>query len=248
MRLLPLTVGNIEAQLSVVTGADGEVTLPIISWLIEHPKGLVLFDTGMHIDLQTDVSRLGRTAEFFRPDYHAGEEVSARLAEQRVRPTDISHIIFSHLHFDHAGGTAEIPDARVVIQEAEWAAAHEAKNIERGIYDPIDYDHGHDVEQVTGRHDVFGDGRVVCLPTPGHTPGHQALRIELGSGPVVLTGDCVYFESMLTDMAVPNLGFNSEQQIESMHELRRLRDEEGCQLLFGHDRDQLAALPSAGLD
>ena len=108
----------------------------------------------------------------------------------------------------------------------------------------------HIVELVNGRHDVFGDGRVVCVPTPGHTVGHQALRVQLDSGPIMLTGDCVYFERMLTVMIVPPFGTDGsqERQKESMRELARLRDEEGCRLLFGHDEAQVRSLPAAGLE
>ena len=132
------------------------------------------------------------------------KELTARLAERDIAPSDIDRIILSHLHFDHVGGNEEVPDARVIVHQSEWASAHDQRLIDYGVYNPADYDHGHEVEQVEGEHDVFGDGSVVCLPTPGHTRGHQSLRIELESGPVVLTGDCVYFESMLDQMQGPN--------------------------------------------
>lgn len=247
MRIVPLEIGRIEAVLRIVTGEEGTTTLPIPSWLIEHPDGLVLFDTGMHVGLQTDTGRLGRTAEYFAPDFSPGEELSARLAARGVRPDDIEVMILSHLHFDHAGGTGEIPDARIVIQRDEWEAGHDRKLIELGVYDPIDYDHGHDVELVDGEHDVFGDGLLRCLPTPGHTVGHQALRVELESGPVVLTGDCVYFQRMLDEMLVPRIGHDHEQQRRSMAELKRLRDDGGCRLLYGHDQAQFRTLPPDGL-
>ncbi len=247
MKIIPLDVGKIEAGLKVITGEPGTVTLPITSWLIEHPEGLVLFDNGMHQGLQHDTSRLGRTVEAFRPDYHPGEEVSARLAERGIRPSDIDLMIFSHLHFDHAGGTAEIPDARIVVNRAEWEAGHSQELIERGVYDPVDYDHGHDVEQVDGEHDIFGDGSLVCIPTPGHTPGHQALRVELESGPAVLTGDCVYFQRMLDEMLVPRFGFDTEMQRASMQTLAKLRDE-GCTMIYGHDHEQIASIPSSGIE
>ena len=246
MKIVPLDVGKIEADLRVITGEEGTVTLPITSWLIDHPQGLVLFDTGMHQGLQHDTSRLGRTVKAFRPDYHPGEEVSARLDDRGIRPSDVDLMIFSHLHFDHAGGTGEIPDARIVINRAEWEAGHDAELIEQGVYSPIDYDHGHEVEQVDGQHDVFGDGTLICVPTPGHTPGHQALRVELDSGPVVLTGDCIYFQRMLDEMLVPRFGHDTEQQLASMHKLAALQDD-GCRLLFGHDHEQLATLPNDGL-
>ncbi len=247
MKLIPLELGKIDAALRVVTGEEGTVSLPIVGWLIEHQHGLALFDNGMHKGLQSDVTRLGRTAKAFTPDYHPGDEVSARLELRGIRPGDIDIMIFSHLHFDHAGGTGELPDARIVIQQAEWEAGHDAENIENGVYDPIDYDHGHEVQAVEGEHDVFGDGSVVCIPTPGHTAGHQALRVELDSGPVVLTGDCVYFERMMDDMLVPKFGHDTDMQRRSMQRLAQLRDD-GCRLLYGHDEAQFKSLPSDGLE
>ena len=250
MRLIPLEIGHIDMYMGAITGDDETRTFPVPSWLIEHPDGLVLFDTGMHIDLQSSVDRIGaETAKTITPDFSPGEELTARLAARGISPTDIDRIVVSHLHFDHVGGNQEIPDARVVVQRAEWESGHDQRMIDYGIYNPDDYDHGHDVHQIEGEHDVFGDGRVVCLPTPGHTRGHQSLRVELASGPVVLTGDCVYLESMLDDMVVPTMaGERSQaQQRESMQYLASLRDQHGCRLLFGHDLAQFEALPSEGL-
>lgn len=247
MRIVPLEIGRLDASLAIITGEEATATLPIPSWLIEHPKGLVLFDAGLHRDLQRSSDRLGRAAANFAPDFLPGEELTARLAAIGVRPGDITHIVFSHLHFDHAGGTAEIPDARIVIQTAEWQAGHDRRQIERGTYNPADFDLGHAVEQLDGLHDLFGDASIVCIPTPGHTPGHQALRVELESGPIVLTGDCIYFERMLDDMIVPRFGFDTDLQRRSMIELQRLREREGCRLVYGHDLAQFRSLPAAGL-
>lgn len=249
MRLVPLQIGQISMDMQRVTGEDNSRVFPVPSWLIEHSQGLVLFDTGMHIDLQTSNDRIGEaTAKTIRPDFSAGEELTARLAGRDIRTTDIDHIVLSHLHFDHAGGNEEIPDARVVVQRAEWESGHDQRMIDYGVYNPADYDHGHDVEQLDGEHDLFGDGRIVCLPTPGHTKGHQSLRLELDSGPVVLTGDCVYLESMLDDMIVPTMAGEKAQaqQRESMQYLAGLRDQ-GCKLIYGHDAEQFKGLPSDGL-
>ena len=250
MRLIPLEIGHIDMHMGAITGADETRTFPVPSWLIEHRDGLVLFDTGMHIDLQSSFDRIGaETAKTITPDFSPGEELTARLKQRGLASTDIDRIVLSHLHFDHVGGNQEIPDARVVVQRAEWESGHDQRMIDYGVYNPDDYDHGHDVQQVEGEHDVFGDGMVVCLPTPGHTRGHQSLRLELSSGPVVLTGDCVYLESMLDDMVVPTMGSEraQAQQRESMQYLASLRDEHGCRLLYGHDLAQFDALPPEGL-
>ena len=107
---------------------------------------------------------------------------------------------------------------------------------------PADFELGHDVAKVQGKHDIFGDGSVVCIPTPGHTAGHQSLKVNLASGPVVLTGDCVYWEQVLEGMLLPPFGFDHEMQLQSMQQLRDLRDVEGCKLLYGHDANQWAEL------
>ena len=250
MRLIPLEIGQIEMYMGQITGDDGTRRFPVPSWLIEHPQGLVLFDTGMHVDLQTSFDRIGaETAETITPDFSPGEELTARLTQRGIAPTDITKVIVSHLHFDHVGGNEEIPNARVVVQHAEWESGHDQRMIDYGVYNPDDYDHGHDVQQIDGHHDVFGDGTVRCLPTPGHTRGHQSLRLELESGPIVLTGDCVYLESMLDQMQVPTIGSekSQQQQRESMRYLASLRDDHGCRLLFGHDIDQFDAIPAGGL-
>lgn len=250
MRLIPLEIGQISMAMDRVTGEDTTRIFPVLSWLIEHNDSLVLFDTGMHVDLQTSFDRIGEeTAKSITPDFSPGEELTARLGQRGISVTDVDHIILSHLHFDHVGGNQEIPDARVTVQRAEWEAGHDQRMIDYGVYNPDDYDHGHDVQQVEGEHDLFGDGRVLCLPTPGHTKGHQSLRVELASGPVVLTGDCVYFEDMLADMQVPTMASERSQAIqrESMRYLASLRDDHGCRLLYGHDKAQIEALPAEGL-
>lgn len=250
MRLIPLAVGNVVTQMSVIDRTEGSIDLPVVAWLIEHPDGLVLFDAGMHRDLQVSFDRIGQaTASRFRPDFSPGEEVSARLTSRGIRPSDITHLVLSHLHFDHAGGTCELPDARIVVQADEWQAGQDPQLVEWGIYNPDDYALGHDVEQVSGEHDLFGDARIITVPTPGHTVGHQSLRVELESGPVVLTGDCVYTETLFDAMAVPAFtkGDARDRQLESMQYLARLRDDHGCRLMFGHDANQFKTLPADGL-
>ncbi|MFL3020832.1 MAG: MBL fold metallo-hydrolase [Candidatus Poriferisodalaceae bacterium] len=105
-----------------------------------------------------------------------------RFPNVSKRPTStragVNNIIFSHLHFDHCGGTSLIPNARIIVQNAEWDSAHHPKLIEHEVYNPADFDLGHDVLKIDGTHDVFGDGSVMCIPTPGHTAGHQSLRVN----------------------------------------------------------------------
>ena len=251
LRLVPLECGWLSTSASsVVAGLEGQVELPIPSWLVIHPSGQsALFDTGLHHDLVDGVAaRYPLMARQFESQFHLEDRVSNRLEEIQIDPLSVDQIIFSHLHFDHCGGTALIPNARIVVQRAEWDSAHHPKLIEHEVYNPADFDLGHDVLKIDGNHDVFGDGSVTCIPTPGHTAGHQSLRVNLASGPVVITGDCVYWEEFLEGMLLPPFGFDHDLQLASMGELKRLRDDDGCRLLYGHDAAQWASLgnsPSA---
>jgi glyoxylase-like metal-dependent hydrolase (beta-lactamase superfamily II) len=160
-----------------------------------------------------------------------------------VDPAAINKIVFSHLHFDHCGGTLELPNARIVVQGAEWAAGHKEKLIANDVYNPNDFDLGHDVEQIDGRHDVFGDGSVVCVPTPGHTAGHQSLQLRTAQGDVVLCGDACYFRKALETLTTPAFGFDLERQQASMKLLAEL-ERSGANLWFGHDVEQWESLPA----
>lgn len=244
--MIPLEVGRIDADLDELIGSPGRRLLPVPAWLIEHPRGVVLFDTGLHPELRTSRDRLRGVMQASTIDLPDGADLSGRLSAAGLDPADVDVVIFSHLHFDHCGGTAELPDARLVMQGVEWEAAHHPRLVEAGIYNPDDFDLGHDRQLIDGEHDVFGDGRVVCVPTPGHTKGHQALRVALDSGPIVLTGDCVYFAEMLEEMRVPLFAYNPALQLESMRALAAMQAD-GCRLLFGHDLEQFRALPSMGL-
>jgi glyoxylase-like metal-dependent hydrolase (beta-lactamase superfamily II) len=94
------------------------------------------------------------------------------------------------------------------------------------------------VQLVDGEHDVFGDGSVVCLPTPGHTAGHQSLRVRTDEREIVLTGDACYFRETLETSRLPLFGFDRDQQLASLELLRRL-EADGAHLHFGHDLAQV---------
>lgn len=248
VRLYAMTCGWITMSLgSMLEGEKGRITVPIPSYLIDHPKGKVLFDSGMHLDSQRDVEGyLGAMARSFALQFGPGEEVSARLTLLDLDPREIRFVVNSHLHFDHAGGNAQLPDARLVVQRPEWEAAHEPDLIERIGYLPKDYDTGQDVLQVAGEHDLFGDGTVVCVPTYGHTPGHQSLRVRLEAGEVVLTGDACYLRRTLENLHLPRILHDREEMIASLKTLRAL-EARGARIFYGHDPEFWRDIPQAPL-
>ncbi len=242
-----MTCGWLTAN-SGVFGAPGDagtLEVPVPSYLIVHPKGTALFDSGMHPTTQTDpAGRLGGLAKVFDVRFAAGEEVSGRLASLDVDATRVDYLVNSHLHFDHAGGNELISNARWVLQKREWEAGQDDAVAAANGFARHDYDHGHDPLLVDGEHDLFGDGSVVCLPTFGHTPGHQSLRVALPGGPVILTADACYFRETLEQLALPPVVHDREEMIASLHRLRAWRDA-GARLFFGHDPEQWKGVPQA---
>jgi glyoxylase-like metal-dependent hydrolase (beta-lactamase superfamily II) len=244
MKLYAMTCGWLTSPLrNFLADAEGEIRVPVPCFLIDHPRGPVLFDTGMHPQTQTDPhARLGVLADIFAVEFRAGEEVSGRLQAIGVDPARVRYLVNSHLHFDHTGGNGEISNARLVVQRREWEAGNDADQVRKQFYNPQDYHHGHDVLTVDGEHDLFGDGRVVCLPTYGHTPGHQSLRLQLDAGTVVLTADACYLRRTLEDMHLPAVVHDADAMRRSLERLRALRDA-GARLIYGHDPEAWARVP-----
>jgi len=239
MRLHAMTCGWLEGALgNFLAGERGRIRVPVPCFLIEHPQGLVLFDSGMHPQTQADaVGRLGPVASVFSVTFSPGEEVAARLAGLGVDAARVRYLVNSHLHFDHSGGNALIPNAQLVVQRREWSAGHDADEIVKQFYFPADYQLGHDVRVVDGQHDLFGDGRLVCLPTHGHTPGHQSLRVRLDSG------DVCYLRRTLETLHLPPIVDDPAAMLRSLAALRALRDA-GARLIVGHDPDDWATVPA----
>ena len=152
----------------------------------------------------------------------------------------------THLHFDHVGGLLELPNARVVVQAAEWAARNDDLLVSSGAYNPADIDHGHDRFEVDGDHDVFGDGTVTCLLTDGHTAGHQSVRVRTERGTFVICGDCCYLRRTLLEEHLPSFGVDRECQLAAVRRMARERAD-GAALIYGHDPEQWDTIRRNGL-
>jgi N-acyl homoserine lactone hydrolase len=247
VKLYAMTCGWVEAPMPrLIEGGEGRRRLPIPTYLVEHPKGRLLFDSGLHPDCQHDpVGRLGaRTTSNFTVDFHPGEEVSQRLASFDRDAAEVDFIVSSHLHWDHCGGNALIPNATVVIQRPEWEGGFDPDIAAARGFNRQDFDLGHKMRVIEGEHDLFGDGSVVCLPTYGHTPGHQSLKLRLASGEVVLAADACYFCQTLRERRLPVSVHDREAMHASLERLARL-EAVGARIFFGHDPDFWATVPQA---
>ncbi len=245
VRLTPLGCGWLTGATRLfLRGVEGSIRVPVPAYRIEHPKGTILFDAGMHPDVATDpVARLGPIAKVFAVEMGLGDRVSARLEAHGSDPDRVDLVIVSHLHFDHAGGLASIPNADLMIQRREWEAAEDPDLAQRNGYLREDFDHGHRLRLVDGEHDVFGDGSVVCIPTHGHTPGHQSLRVRLDTGDVILAGDACYLHKTLADRHLPSVVHDEAEMLASLDRLDALQ-QGGAQIYFGHDPELWQSLIS----
>ena len=160
-------------------------------------------------------------------------EQQQSVAEQ-IDVSTLTRVVLTHLHWDHVGGLGLIPQSvPVVIQRAEWQAGHDDAAIKRNMLLAQDYS-GREVTLVDGDHDLLGDGSVELLLTPGHTPGHQSVRV----GDLVLGGDVTHFASGLDDRRFPMFADDHERQGHSADRLRAMR-EAGLTVRPGHDPDVL---------
>jgi len=242
LKLFAFTCGTFQSPRSFFGVEEQDIIRsPVPAYLIAHPKGLALFDTGLNLRYRHEADdRLGPTDIGFDIDESA--EIAARLRAIDIDPGDIKWIINSHFHADHCGGNGSIPNATLIVQDRERAAARNATDPR--LYDPRDYDLGHPVLVIDGEHDLHGDGSVVIFPTFGHTPGHQSVRVALASGDVVLTADCCYLKYNLDALVLPAFTADRALGMDTLRNLRRLRDG-GARIFYGHDRDFWATVPQS---
>lgn len=211
---------------------DRMVRYPVSAYVIETASERILIDTGLNPAAIDDPA-----AYYDRPDVFAVStpEQDQSIAEQ-LDLTTLTKVVLTHLHWDHVGGLGLIPSSvPVVIQRSEWEAAHDAAAVQRNFFLPRDYaEDGREVVLIDGDHDLLGDGAIELLLTPGHTPGHQSIRI----GEIVLGIDVAHFASGLDDHRFPIFADDHAQQARSAQRLRAMR-EAGFEIVPGHDPEIL---------
>jgi N-acyl homoserine lactone hydrolase len=215
---------------------------PYFVFLVEHPRGRVLFDTGTHPKWKGADDAGGSGIAVIVED---DDDVVSKLSTLGIGAADIDHVVVSHLHFDHAGGLQFFPHATVYVQARELRFAHWPAVYQRGLYDRDDFDHDLRWNELDGEFDIFGDGAVTIIPTPGHTPGHQSLCVELPSGLTVFAADASYLESKMRQRRVPGIVWSPDAMVSSWRLLERLERERDARLVFTHDFDFRESKPLA---
>jgi N-acyl homoserine lactone hydrolase len=211
-------------------GVNGAVPIDFSDncYLIHHKReGYLLWDTGITDRLTAlpegqNVPALGQT-------WHRSGTLLAALAALGVKPADVRYLAISHFHPDHTGNVDEFPDSTVIIQKAEWGYAMSLPQ------KPFSAEHKKQL--VEGDKDLFGDGSLTLLSTPGHTPGHQSLLVHLEkTGYVVLSGDVAHYQSNWDSRRVPDFNYDKAQSSASMEKIARVLEERHAQLWINHDK------------
>jgi len=221
---------------------DERIIIPVISTLLRHPQGNMLFDTGCHPDvLQNAPARWRGLEKFMRPVFDETEALPAQLQLTGLALDDIDLIVCSHLHVDHCGCNSLFPQATVICHAEELAAAQEPEAESLGLHRQ-EWDTGQEIRTVTGQYDLFGDGRATLLPMPGHTRGSMAAHIVLdGAGAFLLASDAAAVADNLDRRHAPRNSWDIEKTVQSFDEIARLRSD-GAEVIYGHDDVQWQGL------
>lgn len=199
-------------------------------YLIKHKQGWFLWDTGIPDAVAAMPNGLApadpKAVTWKRP-----KTLVSQLEQIGVKPADIKAMGISHTHPDHIGNVEMFPQATLYVQKAEydWPGANNEPRFKPS----------HPVELLSGDKDVFGDGSLTILSTPGHTPGHQSLLVKLPkTGAVVLSGDAVHFKDNWENRRVPVNNVSKDQSLASMQKIADTLTKEKAQLWINHDKAQ----------
>jgi glyoxylase-like metal-dependent hydrolase (beta-lactamase superfamily II) len=222
------------------------IELPVSSVLLRHPQANVLFDTGCHPSVVDDAeARWGAMAKAIIPIMGPADHVLAGLASIGLSVDDIDIVVNSHFHPDHCGCNAFFKRATVMVHARELEAA-KANNALAAGYLPIEWDHPMPLDTFSAQRDVFGDGRLVLIPLPGHTPGCTGALVGLDrSGSFLLASDAASLRASLDRDIVPRNTWNADLLLASLAEIRRFENG-GATVVCGHDAAQWETLRKGG--
>lgn len=241
-KLYLMSSGVLESEKQYFTSGRGQgqaFNVPVPFFYIEHAEGKVLLDTGNSVKVcDNPRAHWGSAVEAYYPRMRPSEYVVSQLAALGTAPEDVTHIVLSHLHLDHAGGIRSFPHARIIAQQSEYDWAFSPENTQKGAYihDDLTGNRTGQWQCIDGALDLFGDGAVCAFPTPGHTPGHQSFLVRLASGRnFVLTSDACYTTENLEDDIPPGLVWDAALSRKSMQAIRQCARDNDATIIVGHD-------------
>jgi glyoxylase-like metal-dependent hydrolase (beta-lactamase superfamily II) len=220
-------------------------------WLIKHGSEWLLWDTGVPESALNDPRGWSTLPKLIV--YHLDRTLTDQLAEIGLRPRDIARVAISHTHGDHIGNMGLFPNSTVLMQRAEYSWINSGDGPNDNVNQLMALARKllgtpKNLQLIDGDTDVFGDGSVTLISTPGHTPGSQSLMVHLkNSGFIILSGDVVHSEENFEKNIVPSLNTDKAESIASMEKIRQIIARYKATLFINHDKkqtDKLKLLPA----
>ncbi len=230
-----------------------DITIPVSMWVIDHPKGLVVFDTGNNVAISDGTDNCKKywapgNCDFLKPSQTRADVIDAQLKTLGYDASKVKVVVSSHSHLDHIGNIEMFPNAIHVIQKKElyqgWFPEKFQGRTSPGSFVMADIDNAREFNylELEGDYDLFGDGSALILSTPGHTLGHQSMKVKLGSGKtIIISQDAVWMQENL-DGYPAGLNYSVMDYTKSVNRLKFMRDLEGVDIFMAHDQDQYAKM------
>jgi glyoxylase-like metal-dependent hydrolase (beta-lactamase superfamily II) len=244
MKLYFFEAGILKSQkqyFTLGTGIGEPFDVPVPFMLIEHPKALVLYDTGNALEVvHNKEEHWPGIWEAYNVFMSEDQWVGNAIKQVGYKPEDVKYVILSHLHLDHAGGVGHFPNAKYIVQREELHYAYTPDFFMKAAYIRKDFDKPVDWVFLDGwkhdKMDLFGDGKILIYFTPGHTPGHQSVLLNLPhSGPMFFASDSCYTKENLEGNILSGLAWSYGESVKTVNRMRQIRACQGAEIITGHD-------------